>query len=67
MLFKTNYLNFEIDENGQNAAFFITGKEDKATVGSDFFRLILDDGLCTEIPVVSSMQKGRVTDENASL
>lgn len=67
MLLKTNYLNFKIDENGQNAAFFITGKEDKAVEGSDFFRLILDDGLRTEIPIVSSMQKGSVTEENGRL
>ena len=44
MLLTTKYLNFKIDENGQNAIFFITGKEEKAAVGSDFFRLILDDG-----------------------
>ena len=67
MLLNAGRLNFRIDGNGQDARFFITGKEDKAAVGSDFFRLILDDGLRTEIPVVSSMQKGNVTEENGKL
>ncbi len=67
MLLKTEFLNFRIDDDAQNATFFISGKEDKATEGSDFFRLILDDGLRTEIPVISSMQKGSVKEEEGKL
>ena len=67
MLLKTDFLNFTIDENAKNAYFFITGKEDKALLGSDFFRLILDDGLRTEISVISSMQKGRAKEEDGKL
>ena len=58
MLLQTKNLQFAIDENGANAGFIITGKEDAAVRTSDYFRLILDDGLRTEIPIMSSKQTG---------
>ena len=59
MNLQTKFLNFEIDENGENAGFIIRGKEDSAARGSDYFRLILDDGLRTEIPIMSHKQTGK--------
>lgn len=67
MILKSKYLSFSIDATAENAAFFINGKEDRAARGSDFWRLILDDGLRTEIPVISSQQKGRVTESEGKL
>ena len=59
MNLQTKFLSFEIDENGGNAGFIIRGKEDSAARGSDYFRLILDDGLRTEIPILSHKQTGK--------
>ena len=59
MNLQTKFLNFEIDENGENAGFIIPGKEDSAARGSDYFRLILDDGLRTEISILSHKQTGK--------
>lgn len=59
MNLQTKFLSFEIDENGGNAGFIIRGKEDSAARGSDYFRLILDDGLRTEIPIMSHKQTGK--------
>ena len=59
MNLQTKFLRFEIDENGGNAGFIISGKEDCAARGSDYFRLILDDGLRTEIPIMSHKQTGK--------
>ena len=61
MQISTNNLRFEIDENGGNAGFIQSGHEAEAVRGSDFWRLILDDGLRTEIPVRSSKQQGKAT------
>ncbi|MBQ6892633.1 MAG: hypothetical protein IJN48_00360 [Clostridia bacterium] len=58
MLLQTENLSFTVDENGKGAGFIITGKEDAAVRTSDYFRLILDDGLRTEIPIMSSKQTG---------
>lgn len=59
MNLQTKFLSFEINENGGNAGFIIRGKEDSAARGSDYFRLILDDGLRTEIPIMSHKQTGK--------
>ncbi len=61
MVLQTKFLNFEMDENGENAGFIIRGKEDDAAHGSDYFRLILDDGMRTEIPILSHKQTGKAT------
>jgi len=53
-------LSFEINADASDAAFVLEGKADEARRGSDFWRLILDDGQRTEIPVLSSRQKGKV-------
>ena len=58
MLLQTKNLQFAIDENGANAGFIIKGKEDAAVRTSDYFRLILDDGLRTEIAIMSHKQTG---------
>ncbi len=58
MLLQTKNLQFAIEENGTGAGFIITGKEGAAVRTSDYFRLILDDGLRTEIPVMSHKQTG---------
>lgn len=61
MQLNTAYLRFEIDEDGANAGFILDGNTVKAAVASDFWRLILDDGLRTEIPIRSSKQRGKAT------
>lgn len=58
MQLSTKLLTFAIDENGKNAGFILQGKEDAAVRTSDYFRLILDDGLRTEIPILSTKQSG---------
>ncbi len=57
----TPNLTFEVNDKGSKAAFVITGEEKSASRDADFWRLILDDGQRTEIPVYSSMQKGKVS------
>ena len=54
-------LSFSLSSDGSAGVFAIEGKEEEALQGADFWRLILDDGLKTEIPVLSSQQKGNVT------
>ncbi len=67
MVIKSKYLSFEVNDCANEASFIITGKEDAAARGSDFWRLILDDGLRTEIPVVSAQQSGRVSECDGKL
>ena len=62
MQLKTKNLIFRIGEDGKDAAFVLSQKPEKAAKGSDFWRLILDDGMRTEIPVCSARQTGRVTE-----
>lgn len=63
----TPNLSFEVDSKGNSAAFVITGNEEKASRGADFWRLILDDGDRTEIPVLSSMQQGKVSSHDGNI
>ncbi|MBQ9428379.1 MAG: hypothetical protein IJU41_02400 [Clostridia bacterium] len=67
MVLKTALLNFEINAQGNRAGFIINEKPESAAMDSDFWRLILDDGLRTEIPVCSHEQSGRVTQNGESL
>ncbi len=67
MILSTKYLSFQINEDATDARFILAGKESAASVGSDFWRLILDDGMKTEIPVISSMQKGKVSEGDGKL
>ena len=67
MQISTKFLRFELDADGGNAGFIQDGQEAGAVRGSDFWRLILDDGLRTEIPVRSSKQRGKVTMEGGAL
>ncbi|MBQ7661209.1 MAG: hypothetical protein IJS44_04070 [Clostridia bacterium] len=60
MVLTTAFLNFEINREGNRASFVINEKPQSAAGGSDFWRLILDDGMRTEIPVCSHEQSGRV-------
>lgn len=60
-------LRFTLNEDASRGVFIIAGKEDDAFSDTDFWRLILDDGLRTEIPVLASKQKGRVTVSDGSL
>ncbi len=61
MQLNTKYLSFNINADATDVYFALLGKEKAAERGSDFWRLILDDTMRTEIPVVSTMQKGNVT------
>lgn len=67
MQVSTKLLTFAIDENGGNAGFILQGKEDAAVRTSDYFRLILDDGLRTEIPIMSAKQTGKAVMEGDKL
>ena len=67
MQISTKFLRFELDADGGTAGFIQDGQEAGAVRGSDFWRLILDDGLRTEIPVRSSKQHGKVTMEGGAL
>lgn len=67
MQLQTKLLSFAIDENGANAGFILQGKEEAAVRTSDYFRLILDDGLRTEIPIMSAKQKGQAVMQGEKL
>ncbi len=67
MKLKCNFLTFEINAEGNRASFILDEKPDAKSEGADFWRIILDDGLRTEIPVISSQQKGRVTESGGML
>ena len=64
---KAGRLAFEIEQDAGGAAYIIDGKKADAITGAEFWRLILDDGLKKEIPVISSMQKGRVKKQGDAL
>lgn len=59
MLLKTDFLSFEINETANRAGFIVNENFGTAEMQSDFWRLILDDGLRTEIPVFSHSQTGK--------
>lgn len=61
---ETKNLTFEIDESGSHAEFAMQGN---ALKNGDFWRLILDDGLRTEIPVFSRSQCGTVRTQKNGL
>lgn len=63
----TNNLSFEVNNKANQSAFVIAGKAEVASRNADFWRLMLDDGMRTEIPVYSSMQKGKVTQKGDKL
>ena len=67
MILKSNFLTFEVNENASIATFTLDGVPGSTAVGSDFWRIILDDGLRTEIPVISSQQSGRVAECDGKL
>ena len=51
MQIKTKNLTFYTSEDGAVAGFFLNEKPETASHDGDLWRLILDDGLRTEIPV----------------
>lgn len=59
----TSNLTFKLSPDASQSAFILAAKPDAASVGADFWRLILDDGLQTEIPILSHQQKGSVSVE----
>ncbi len=67
MKVETKNLSFYIDESARDAKFILNESPAAASEGSDFWRLILDDGQRTEIPVFSSKQKGIVERTDAGL
>jgi hypothetical protein len=54
-------MSFVINGEANHSSFVIAGKEGNASEDADFWRLILDDGFHTEIPVCSSLQNGKVS------
>ena len=61
---ETANLSFEVSADGSRAAFLVKGREEAAVRDNDFWRLILDDGQRTEMPVLSSQQKGKAVLKN---
>ena len=59
MEIKTKNLTFTLNDTASAPAYLICGKNVTAE-NADFWRLILDDGMKTEIPVFSHEQSGRV-------
>lgn len=59
----TKNLRFEIEPDASGAKFALPAN---GKTGGDFWRLILDDGERTEIPVFSRAQKGRVEQLDAN-
>ena len=64
---KAGRLDFTIGSDARGAAYVIDGKKADAVTDAEFWRLILDDGQKKEIPVLSNMQKGRVSREGSAL
>ena len=60
-------LVFAIGQDATGASFAIKGHESDASEDSEFWRLILDDGLRREIPVISTDQTGKVSMEGDGL
>ena len=56
---KNRFLSFEINETANRAGFIVNENFGTAEMQSDFWRLILDDGLRTEIPIFSHSQTGK--------
>ncbi len=67
MIVETKNLSFYISETAQNARFILNENPRAAKEGSDFWRLILDDGMRTEIPVFSARQQGRAEETENGL
>ena len=67
MQIKTKNLTFYTSEDGAVAGFFLNEKPETASHDGDLWRLILDDGLRTEIPVYSRAQKGTAREEDGAL
>ena len=63
----TPNLTFEVNETADKAAFILNDKPNAASRDADFWRLILDDSLRTEIPVVSKDQIGKVVEKDGKL
>ena len=67
MILKSNFMTFEINDQANRAAFILDEKPEARSADADFWRIIIDDGLRTEIPVVSAQQKGRVSECDGKL
>ena len=52
-------LSFEIDADAKHPCFVLSGYPEAGIPDSDFFRLVLDDGVRTEIPVFAKDQQGK--------
>lgn len=64
----TPNMTFEVNSDASFARFVVKGNEAaSATDNGEFWRLILDDGMRTEIPVLSNAQKGRVKERGGTL
>jgi len=53
-------LVFQVDDQAKNVCYALLNETDEDVKGTDFWRLILDDGLRLEIPVFSHKQTGIV-------
>ena len=60
MKITANNISFHVDDIGRNAYFQLLEKPNNTAQDADFWRLILDDGLRLEIPVLSHKQTGTV-------
>ena len=60
-------LRFELSMDASRGVFIPAGNMEAVPRSCDFWRLILDDGQLTEIPVLSSSQKGTFRFEDGAL
>lgn len=63
MQLQTKTMSFFISKTADTAGFRLPDDARGENFSGDFWRLILDDGMRTEIPVCSHMQKGRARRE----
>ena len=64
---KAGRLEFTISDKATDASFVVDGDKSAAIGNSEFWRLILDDGMRKEIPVLSTMQKGKARKQGDAL
>ena len=64
---KAGKLSFSIGKDGSGACYTHKEKGQISSENADFWRLILDDGQRTEIPVLSSAQKGKAVAKDGGL
>lgn len=64
---RTKNMCFKVNEIAREASFLLSNRSEEKSKETDFWRLILDDGLRLEIPVLSHKQTGSVRETEHGL